>query len=220
LEAREVRGRHELGRAVGVRPHSGAMGRWSCLLACLVAAPSLGTLFLIGQTGCLAIDPDAADSGAAATSSTTVGDAGSGCSEGPATGVTLCADISTCPSISVSQSTLPGCGFLVEANSTVLDLECNCGTYLCSIGVATGCAQAVSLLDGLSYATVCAQASQGLCVQEAAPTVAAAPAATATTPTTTTTAPTSTSTPTTSTCNTQCIINCGDAPDCQQLCGC
>jgi hypothetical protein len=197
------------------------MGRWSCFLACLVAAPTLGALFLVGQSGCIAVDPDAADSGASASSSTTVGDAGTACSEDPATGVTLCADISTCPTVSVNQATLPGCGYLVQADPTVLDLECTCGTYLCPIGVAAACTQAASLLSGLAYATVCAQSSEGLCVQEAAPVVATAPTATST-PSTSPTTPTTTGTasPTTTTCNTQCIVNCGDAPDCQLLCGC
>ena len=198
------------------------MDRRSSLVAWLAAPCTLGAFLFFEPLGCLQpLDPDAADGGAAATSSPpTVGDAGTDCTQDPTTGITLCADISTCPSVSVSSTTLAGCGFLIQDDPSTLVLECNCGNYLCPIGVPGTCAQAANLLTGLSSTTVCQQALEGECVQEVTASVAAAPAPTSTaTTTSTTTTGSGTSTPT-STCNTQCIINCGDAPDCQQLCGC
>jgi hypothetical protein len=135
---------------------------------------------------------------------------GTGCGEDPTTGITLCSGISECSSITVDPSALAGCGFRIHSGSGLIDLECLCGTSLCPIGVPDTCAEASSLLGGLTSLVVCEQASEGKCVQEEA--AEAGTGGTGSTGTGTT--------GTTSTCNNQCLVSCGAEPDCQQLCGC
>ena len=170
----------------------------------LVAAP-------LAVAGCIQVGTDVADtdpSGAAGSddASSASGASGTGCSQDPTTGITLCTGLSECSSIAIDQSALAGCGFRVHAGSALIDLECLCGTDLCPIGVPDTCAQASALLSGLTSLVVCEQDSEGKCVQEEA-----AEAGTSTG---------SGTTSTTSTCNNQCLVSCGAAPDCQQLCGC
>jgi hypothetical protein len=189
------------------------------------AAITLSSLCLLGCLPQLESTDD--DGGASTTTETTVGDAGTGCTQSLTTGVTLCSAIASCPTLVVDQTTFPGCGYRIQDEATQLDLQCNCGSYVCPIGLASSCTAAATLLNGLSYATVCAQAAEGECTTQGSSVVATTPTPTTTSSTTTGSTTTGTSTPTTgtgtstsSTCNTQCIINCGDAPDCQQLCGC
>jgi hypothetical protein len=178
-----------------------------CLLSCLAAFELAACVQQIG-TG------DDTTSGSTASSATASGDDGGGgtnCGEDPTTQITLCSSLNECPTIAVDPSALAGCGFRVHPNSTVIDLECVCGDYLCPIGVPDTCAQAATLLNGLTSLVVCEEASEGKCVQEAAPEAGT---------TSTTTTGTSGTTGTSSTCITGCITSCGTAPDCLQLCGC
>lgn len=158
----------------------------------------LGTDVANTDTSSSASTSDDASSGTGAS--------GTGCSQDPTTGITLCTGLSECSSITIDQSALGGCGFRVHAGSALIDLECLCGTDLCPIGVPDTCAQASTLLSGLTSLVVCEQDSQGKCVQEEA---AEAGASTG-----------SGTTGTTGTCNNQCLVSCGAEPDCQQLCGC
>jgi hypothetical protein len=190
------------------------MDQGSRFLALFVSTLALLTLPLVGP-GCIQdLGTDVANTDTSSSASTS-DDASSGsatginCDEDPTTGITLCSGISECSSISVDPSALGGCGFRIHSGSAVIDLECLCGTSLCPIGVPDTCAEAMSLLSGLTSLVVCEGASEGKCVQEDA-----AEAGTGTS--TTATGPTST----TSTCNNECLVSCGAAPDCQQLCGC
>ncbi len=133
------------------------------------------------------------------------GPSGVGCGADPTTGTVLCVGVSSCASLAFDPSAWPNCGFRVTGGTT-LDLECLCGDSLCPIGVATSCDQASELLSSQTQLMVCEQVAEQRCVSVA---VTAAPtgddAAAPSTP---------------STCNQTCLVGCGTAPDCLQLCGC
>jgi len=184
------------------------MVQGSCFLALFIVPLAIAAVPL-AVAGCIQVGTDVADTSDAESSddaSTASGASGTGCTQDPTTGITLCTGLSECSSIAIDQSALAGCGFRVHAGSALIDLECLCGTDLCPIGVPDTCAQASTLLSGLTSLVVCEQDSEGKCVQEEA-----AEAGTSTG---------SGTTSTTSTCNNQCLVSCGAAPDCQQLCGC
>ncbi len=151
-------------------------------------------------------------SGSTSSSTPTSGDDGGtggiSCGEDPTTQITLCSGLGACPAVTFDPSALAGCGFRVHDGTAIIDLECVCGDYLCPIGVPDTCAQAATLLDGLTSLVVCEEVSEGKCVQEALPEAGAG--------STTGTSGTGSS----STCITGCITSCGTAPDCLQLCGC
>jgi hypothetical protein len=122
---------------------------------------------------------------------------GTGCGTDPQTGATLCAGVDTCPGLAFDPSAWPACGFRVQGGA-LLDLECVCGSSLCTVGLAATCAQAAQLLTQQNDLMVCQQVSEGHCVALTPPDAGNVP----------------------STCNQTCQIGCGTAPDCLQLCGC
>jgi hypothetical protein len=164
----------------------------------LVLVPLLACLQQV-STGTGTTDPTAG-TGATPSSSGPGGavPTGSACTDDPQTGVTLCEETSLCPGVAFDPGALPNCGFQLHAGS-VIDLECLCGTALCPIGVPQTCAQAAELLASQSSVVVCQQASNGNCIELAAP-VADAGAS--------------------SSCDKQCETECAGEPGCIQLCGC
>jgi hypothetical protein len=131
------------------------------------------------------------------------GAAGTSCGSDPTTGTTLCLGVTSCPSLTIDPNAWPSCGFRPTGGST-LDLECLCGDSLCPIGVATSCETATSLLSMQTQLMVCEQVSEQRCV--------------AVTPATGASGGEDAGTP--STCNQTCLVGCGTADDCRQLCGC
>jgi hypothetical protein len=133
------------------------------------------------------------------------GGTGTGCASDPLTSTVLCSGVTGCPGLTIDPSAWPSCGFR-ETGGTTLDLECLCGDSLCPIGVATSCAQANELLSQQNQLMVCQQVPEQRCVKVTIPTVTGSgqdggrgvP----------------------STCNQQCVVGCGTAPDCLQVCGC
>jgi hypothetical protein len=169
----------------------------------LVALPLAACLQQV-STGTGTTDPTTSGGTTAASSTGTTTPAGAGCTTDTESQITLCQQTSLCPSVSVDQGTLPGCGFRIHAGS-VIDLECLCnGEMLCPIGVPDTCDQATQLLSSqTSSLVVCEEASDGRCVQVGASDAGTASAA---------------ATP--SACDKQCESECAGEPDCIQLCGC
>lgn len=150
--------------------------------ACLkVPAPEASDAGVAGAAGA------ASDSGAATVE-------GTDCGQDPYTGTVLCLGVTACPDLVVDQSAFPGCGFRPTGGS-VFDLECACWGSLCPIGVAGSCAQARALLVQQTQSLVCAQVSEGRCVE-----------------------PTTTTPP--STCDQNCRAGCTGDPSCVTFCGC
>jgi hypothetical protein len=176
------------------------------LAALAILPPSMVACLQQVSTGTGTTDTTATTSTAAATSTSTAVPVGSACGTDPQTQVTLCEGIDLCPSLTVDQDVLPGCGFRIHAGA-VIDLECLCTDSLCPIGVADSCDEATQLLTEQTSLGVCEQAAEGHCVQVVAPGA---------------TSPASTSAPatTTSTCDKTCESECAGEPDCLQLCGC
>ena len=153
---------------------------------------------------CLQIGTTASDAGAgpgnahdAASAAGDAGDAstsGSGCVVDPASGVTLCTRIATCPDLAVDHDVYPDCGFRVPSAS--LDVECLCGNFLCPLGAAHTCAQAEALLASQSEIAACTQASEGRCAATEPPV------------------------PPNGSCDKVCQANCAGDPGCYRLCGC
>jgi hypothetical protein len=167
---------------------------WSSL------ASSVAFLFL---ASCLQISTDTGDGtsggtgGATSGASAPGGGTGVDCVTDPATGVVLCAELSTCPGLSVDPSAFAGCGF--RTGGAAIDLECLCSGSLCPIGVPTTCAQAAQLLTGQTVLQVCQQVAEGLCVPVETPDAGASVAPG---------------------CDRTCQSQCGAAADCLQICGC
>ena len=92
---------------------------WSSL------ASSVAFLFL---ASCLQISTDTGDGTSSGTGGATSGASAPGggtgvdCVTDPATGVVLCAELSTCPGLSVDPSAFAGCGF--RTGGAAIDLEC------------------------------------------------------------------------------------------------
>jgi hypothetical protein len=126
---------------------------------------------------------------------------GTGC--GTDNGVTLCLGTSECPSISVDQGVFPECGFYF-ANGSV-SLACLCSNYLCPIGPASTCDEAMSLLQSSNEGTVCGAASNNGCLALSAGTTDTDAGTTADSG---------------SGCDESCASMCAGVPDCIQLCGC
>jgi hypothetical protein len=128
--------------------------------------PLLALVLPLGA--CIQVPHDQADSGAAgaagASAAADAGPEGTGCGQDPYTGATLCLGLTACPGVTVNQEAFPGCGFR-PTGSTTLDLECSCSGALCPIGVATSCGQAQALLAEQNQGLVCAQISEGRCLQ-------------------------------------------------------
>jgi hypothetical protein len=131
------------------------------------------------------------------------------CGTDPQTGVTLCSQISLCPSITVDQNTLSGCGFKIHPGP-VIDLECLCNQEaLCPIGVADTCDQASALLASADLFSICEQTAQSRCA--AVGTDASVPAFNSTQ---------NNPMQNPGTCDKTCEAECAGEPDCLQLCGC
>jgi hypothetical protein len=141
-----------------------------------------------------------ATSGAAASGAGAGATTGVGCTTDPQSGITLCEQISNCPGVDVDPGAFPGCGFRLRGGS-LYDLECGCGDSLCPIGVPSSCTTALELLDQQqSSIVVCEQVSQGTCLPLAGDGGAAGTG--------------------TGSCDRQCESECGEDPNCIQLCGC
>jgi len=173
----------------------------SRLRAALCTAPAVA----LALSGCMQVstgptDPAASAAADAGASSQEAGPHGTGCGTDQVTGVILCSGVDTCPGLGVDPSAWNGCGFRGTGGST-LDLECVCGGALCPIGVAATCDQASQLLTSQNLLAVCQQVSEGRCVAL-------------------TTGTTGSSGGVKLTCNQGCLVGCGTAPDCLQICGC
>jgi hypothetical protein len=125
------------------------------------------------------------------------GPGGSDCLQNSAATITLCAQITSCPGVTVDRGAYPDCGFRMGAGA-VLDVECVCDDQLCPVGVAASCSQAGMLLDGQSEITVCQQVNESRCVSLGGGADAGG----------------------SGTCDTQCRSECSGDPNCLQLCGC
>lgn len=120
---------------------------------------------------------------------------GAGCGTESETGMELCLATSACPSVVVDGQAFPTCGFRIRGS--VVDLVCACGTQICSMGAYTTCAQAAELLANQSYGSVCAQVSEGRCVEAPNPSGGSG-----------------------STCNRACLDACGGGAGCAAVCNC
>jgi hypothetical protein len=168
----------------------------------------------LAAAGCVAVSTGTGDAGPAPSGTTPVGGGGgieggttgTGCGPDPTTGAVLCLGVTACPSLAIDPSAWPSCGFRV-AGGTTLDLECICGDSLCPIGVATSCEQATTLLSSQTQLMVCEQVAEQRCL-------------TVTPPATTPSGSGGPDAGVPSTCNQTCLVGCGTAADCLQLCGC
>jgi len=138
--------------------------------------------------------------GAAGTSGTDAGaPTGVNCGTDPASGVTLCLGLSSCPHVLVDSDQLPGCGYRVNGNT--IDLECLCNDSLCPVGSAASCDDAKALLQDQTAQGVCAGIAEGRCtivsqsVQNGGSNSA-------------------------SSCDKSCRSDCSGDPACIRLCGC
>lgn len=158
--------------------------------------------FLVSvASGCLQLSTGT-DAGTESSATGTAGSTsltGSNCATDSTGTVTLCQGISTCPSVTVDPAAFPNCGFLVDGTS-VLDVECVCSGFLCSIGVPQTCADVTSLLNAQTELGVCSQVSEGRCISLTPSTVDASVS--------------------TSTCTSECQQQCSGEPDCLVACGC
>jgi hypothetical protein len=157
---------------------------------------------MLSATACLQLDlGDPADSGAAATPSST-SDAGSPaaingtvCATDSVSKITLCTSIDPCAGLAVDHDAYPDCGFRVP--SLTIDLECVCGDSVCPMGTTLTCAQAQALLADGSEIAVCTQELEGRCAPRG-----------------------STGTNVSPTCDRNCAAECGADLNCLGLCGC
>jgi hypothetical protein len=144
----------------------------------------------------------AASSDAGAATAATAAPAaaqGASCTQLNAT-TALCQFISICPTLTLSTTVFPQCGFRIHG--TAIDPECLCDNeYLCPIGNSpTSCAEAAAESTGdVTYDSVCQQYLTGHCTDLNAGTGAGS---------TTTTA-----------CQT-CVNGCSNVPSCIEACGC
>jgi hypothetical protein len=134
-------------------------------------------------------------------SASTKGAEGSSCAIEESSKTSLCAAISTCPSVAVDSPTMPHCGFRVR--NGVADLVCACGGAICPMGAFTTCADAKTLLSEQTEQGVCVQLAEGRCSGAATP----APSS----------SPTSTGNPA---CDRQCMRDCGGGEACAAVCNC
>ncbi len=172
---------------------------WRIAPACafvLAACAEVGIGTDVGSSGSTTGGTSSTAASAAATPDASTG--GSGCTTDPASGVTLCEQLSVCAGVDVDPGGFPNCGFRLRGAGTI-DLECLCnGESLCPIGVPTTCAEAVQLLGQAQGAlTVCQEVDQGGCLQ-----VGGADAGTQ------------------SSCDRACESECQSDPGCVSLCGC
>jgi hypothetical protein len=165
----------------------------------------LASLFVCLYTaGCLQISTgtgsgQSGDAGSASGSAASdAGPTGAGCVEDPESQVILCAQIDTCPNVTVDPDVYPDCGFRLH-DGTALDLECLCAGALCPIGVPTTCDDASRLLGAQSSLIVCQQVAEGRCVALAG---GGSDAGSSSSP-----------------CS-ACAAQCGGTPSCFQACGC
>jgi hypothetical protein len=166
-------------------------------------APHGAALLALGLLGCSSVGLKSGagtDAGVPppGTSDASAADAptGAGCGVDPASGVTLCTSVSTCPQLAVDHDLYPDCGFRVRAGT--LDIECACSGELCPLGVASTCTEAKQLLAQQSELAVCQQVNDGRCTGGGGP-VDSGPA---------------------STCDPTCRDSCVGDPTCIQSCGC
>lgn len=158
------------------------------LASCVLAACALPEL-IAGQG-------NKSDAGVTADGGGDAGPAvtGLGCGAEIETGIPLCVATSACPTVVIDGQAFPTCGFRIRGS--VVDLVCACGTQICAMGAYTTCAQAAQLLTSQTYQSVCAQVSEGRCVEAQG------------------------TGPTPSTCDRQCLQQCGGGAGCAALCNC
>lgn len=155
------------------------------------------------------------DEGASAASSTDAGasDAGfvgGGCGTESSTGAQLCTATTMCPTLVVDTQAMPHCGFRLR--NGVPDLVCTCGTSICSMGVFDTCLQAANLLANQTEASVCAQISEGRCLE-------VTPGSAPVVDQTKSSSSSSTSSGGTG-CDQQCVKDCGGGAACAAVCNC
>jgi hypothetical protein len=167
-------------------------------------------LLLLGLLGCEELNkalngPDGADAGSTEAASTAdggpKGTVGGACATEEQSQTSLCAAISTCPSVTVDTQAMPHCGFRVR--NGVADLVCACGGAICPMGTYNTCAEAKALLDEQTEQGVCVQVADGRCNGGATTTPSASP--------------TSTANPA---CDRQCVRDCGGGEACSAVCNC
>ncbi len=139
---------------------------------------------------------DAGGEGGAGGSGTGGGGPGKNCTIPTTAGAYLCTGLAACPSVTVNQGTLAGCGFLTNS-SAPFDVECECSGYLCPLGPASSGAAVAQLIAGGSSVAVCNQLSTGGCRYEGIATGSGSGG-----------------------CNTACESQCVGDPTCIAGCGC
>jgi hypothetical protein len=172
------------------------------LLASFVACVDVSTGTGAGKGG-------TADSGTAPNPASNpdggpAGVQGTGCTTNPDLGIPLCTSTTSCPSIVIDERTFPNCGWRILNGNA--DLQCDCNGLMCPIGTPTTCAQAATILQGQTEQTICAQLSDGRCIQ---PTAA-----------TSTGTGTGSGGGTPSSCDQNCAADCSGNPTCLTMCGC
>lgn len=179
----------------------------SLLMVAFAAACGLPKLDL-GDDTSSAASSGGTDGGASADA----GFVGGGCGRESTTGAQLCLATTMCPTLSVDTTAMPHCGFRLR--NGVPDLVCTCGTNICSMGVFDTCLQAANLLANQTEASVCAQVSEGRCLEvlpTSTPVVDQTPAST------------SSSSSTSGGgigCDQQCVKDCGGGAACASVCNC
>ena len=166
-------------------------------------------LIILPVSACLQIGVPQGDTGGGGSSAGAAGsssaDAGTAapmgvkCGTDPASGVTLCLGLSSCPSALVDPDQLPGCGYRI--NGSAIDLECLCNDSLCPVGSAASCDDAKALLRDQTAQGVCAGIAEGRCttVSQSSQNADSNSAAS---------------------CDKNCRADCSGDPVCVQLCGC
>lgn len=136
---------------------------------------------------------------------------GGGCGLEPTSGQQLCVATTMCPTLVVDTQSMPHCGFRLRGGA--VDLMCACGASLCSMGVFDTCSQAANLLANQTEAAVCAQVTEGRCLEKTTT------VPTAVTPTPTTSSASSSGDPN-DPCDRQCVKDCGGGAACASVCNC
>lgn len=174
--------------------------RWLALAMGLPVAACLQVGTDTGDGTGTGLTSSSSSGGTSSSSSGGGASTGKNCTTDPGTQITLCEEITNCPSVDVDPGAFPNCGFRLHAASTY-DVECWCGDYLCPIGAPTSCTTAGQLLDQQgSSLIVCQQASSGSCLLPGTDGGSGSSSS--------------------SSCDKACEAQCGGDPGCIQLCGC
>ncbi|MEO8797088.1 MAG: hypothetical protein ABI551_04315 [Polyangiaceae bacterium] len=168
--------------------------------ACFAVSGCVGMNIGTGSTGSGSSSGPSADA-ATGTAPDGGGATGVDCITESTTGATICSGTTQCPSVTVDHDIYPDCGFRVVGANATLDLECACDEgMLCPLGIASSCAEAATMLQNQTEATVCQQISEGRCSRG--------------------TGTASSSGGSNSNCNATCESECAGAPACIAACGC